>query len=196
MFLAHLAGIRLLATGGIGGVHRGANETFDISADLVELARTPVCVVCSGAKSILDIPKTLEVLETQGVPVIGYGADEFPAFYVRSSGERLDARVDTPDQAARLLQTHWALQGGGAVLAQPALSESAFTSEEFEMALRLAEAESRAQRVKGKALTPFLLARLAHYTHGKTLVVNRALVVDNARLAAKVAGALQRISSE
>jgi pseudouridylate synthase len=187
MFLAHLGGIRLLATGGIGGVHRGAGETFDISADLMELARTPVCVICSGGKSILDIPKTLEVLETQGVPVIGYGTDEFPAFYLKSSGEKLDAQVDAPDQAARLLQTHWTLRGAGVVLAQPPPAEMALRPEAFTVALELAEKEAAMKHVKGKALTPFLLARLAQHTEGKTLAANHALIVENARLAAKIA---------
>lgn len=190
MFLAHEAGIRILATGGIGGVHRHAEETFDISADLMELARTPIGVVCAGAKSILDIPKTLEAIETQGVPVVGYGTDEFPAFYVSSSGERLESRVDAPEEAAKLLQTHWELHGSGVVLAQPPPVELAFDANEFAAALDRAEKEAVEQRIKGKALTPFLLARLAEHTRGKTLAVNRALVVANARLAAKVAEAL------
>ena len=195
MFLAHLAGIRVFATGGIGGVHRGAAETFDISADLVELAHTPVCVVCSGAKTILDLPKTLEVLETYGVPVVGYATDEFPAFYVRSSGEPVDCRVDTPEEAAHVLQTHWQLHGAGVVLAQPPPMGLALSAAEFEDAFRRAEADAREQKIKGKAVTPFLLVRLAHYTEGRTLQVNRALVVENARLAARVAGLLARKTS-
>jgi pseudouridine-5'-phosphate glycosidase len=187
MFLAHRAGIRLFATGGIGGVHRGAEYAWDVSADLVELARTPVAVVCAGAKSILDLPRTLEVLETYGVPVVGYGTDEFPAFYLRSSGEPVGARVDSPEQAAALLAAHWALDGGGVVLAQPLPAEVALTPAELEGALTRAEEQARAAGVRGKALTPYLLARLAELTEGRTLRANRALIVANARLAAQVA---------
>jgi pseudouridine-5'-phosphate glycosidase len=187
MFLAHRAGIRLFATGGIGGVHRGAEHAWDVSADLVELARTPVAVVCAGAKSILDLPRTLEVLETQGVPVVGYGTDEFPAFYLRSSGEPVSARVDSPEQAAALLAAHWALDGGGVVLAQPLLAEAALAPAELESTLARAEEQARAAGVRGKALTPFLLARLAELTEGRTLRANRALIVANAQLAAQVA---------
>src|SRR3954462_13228435 len=131
LFLAHKAGIRVFATGGIGGAHRGTDYSWDISADLLELARTPVAVVCAGAKSILDVPRTLEILETQGVPVIGYGTDEFPAFYVHSSGEPITARVDTAAQAAKLIQVHWALGGGGVVLAQPVEKHTALDPNEF-----------------------------------------------------------------
>src|SRR5207244_13365 len=138
MLLAHRAGIRLFATGGIGGAHREANP-WDISADLVELARTPVAVVCAGAKSILDIPRTLEILETQGVPVVGYGTDEFPAFYVRTSGEPVTARVDTPGEAADLLRAHWRLGGAGIVLAQPVIEQAALEPDEFTVALTTAE---------------------------------------------------------
>jgi pseudouridine-5'-phosphate glycosidase len=194
MFLAHLAGIRLFATGGIGGVHRGAAESFDVSADLSELARTPVCVVCAGAKNILDIPRTLEVLETQGVPVIGYQTEEFPAFYVRSSGEALDTTVETPDQAAALLSAHWRLHGAGVVLAQPPPPAVALDQVEFESALRLAEDEAHAAGIKGKQVTPFVLARLAVHTENKTLVANRALVVANAQLAARVARCLAKMA--
>lgn len=186
MHLAQLAGIRVFATGGIGGVHRG--DGWDISADLVELARTPVAVVCAGAKSILDLPRTLEILETLGVPVVGYGTNEFPAFYVRSSGERLSARVDTPEEAARLLDAHWQLGGGGVVLAQPL--QAALDPVLFEAALRHAEAQAREQDVRGPALTPFLLARLAEVTNGQTLRANQALILANATLAAQVSGAL------
>jgi pseudouridine-5'-phosphate glycosidase len=194
MFLAHLAGIRLFATGGIGGAHRDVGQPWDISADLLELSRTPVAVVCAGAKSILDIPRTLEILETQGVPVVGYGTDEFPAFYMRSSGEPVSARVDSPAEAARLLQAHWRLQGAGVVLAQPMPEERSLPPEEFEHAL--AEVEGRAVEVgvHGKELTPFLLARLAEVTQGKTLEVNQALVMANARLAGQVARELCRVA--
>jgi pseudouridine-5'-phosphate glycosidase len=190
MFLAHHAGIRVFATGGIGGVHRGTEHTWDVSADLVELARTPVAVVCAGAKSILDLPRTLEVLETQGVPVVGYGTSEFPAFYLRSSGEPVNVRVDSPREAATLLATHWELDGGGVVLAQPLPAEVALAAVELESALARAEEQARAAGVRGRALTPFLLARLAELTDGHTLRANRALVVANARLAAQVAGQL------
>jgi pseudouridylate synthase len=187
MFLAHLAGIRLFATGGIGGAHRDTRQPWDISADLLELSRTSVAVVCAGAKSILDIPRTLEILETQGVPVVGYGTDEFPAFYMRSSGEPVSARVDSPAEAAALLRAHWGLQGAGVVLAQPMTEEHSLPPEEFENALAQVETRAAEVGVHGKDLTPFLLARLAEVTRGKTLEVNQALVTANARLAGQVA---------
>jgi pseudouridine-5'-phosphate glycosidase len=190
MFLAHRAGIRLFATGGIGGAHRDSKQPWDISADLMELARTPVAVVCAGAKSILDIPRTLEILETQGVPVVGYGTDEFPAFYLRSSGEPVSARVDTPAEAAALLAAHWDFDGAGVVLAQPLASEKALQPEVLEKALSEVEEQAAGGNVRGKALTPFLLARLAEATEGSTLKANQALVVANARLATRVASDL------
>jgi pseudouridine-5'-phosphate glycosidase len=186
MTLAHIAGIRLFATGGIGGAHRDTHP-WDISADLIELARTPVTVVCAGAKSILDIPRTLEILETQGVPVVGYGTNEFPAFYVHSSGEPVTSRVDTPEQAACLIHTHWALGGGGIVLAQPVEKHTALDPNEFMHALSAAEQQAMGVGVRGKELTPFLLNRLAEITEGQTLRANHALVIANARLAAQVA---------
>ncbi len=187
MRLADRAGIRVFATGGIGGVHRGAAETWDVSADLGELARTPVAVVCAGAKSILDLPRTLEVLETLSVPVVGYGTDEFPAFYVRSSGLPVAARVDSPAAAADLLAARWALGGAGVVLARPLEAEAALAPEEFEIALAVAERQAVAAGVRGPALTPFLLARLAEISAGRTLRANQALIVANAALAAQVA---------
>jgi pseudouridine-5'-phosphate glycosidase len=190
MHLAHRAGIRLFATGGIGGVHRGAAESWDVSADLVALARTPVAVVCAGAKSILDLRRTLEVLETLGVPVIGYGTSEFPAFHVRSSGEPVTARVETPEEAAALLATHWGLGLGGVVLAQPVAGDLALAADELEAALAEAERQAAARGIRGPALTPYLLARLAEITGGKTLRANQELVVANARLAARVGRAL------
>jgi pseudouridylate synthase len=190
MGLAERAGIRVFATGGIGGVHRGAAQTWDVSADLGELARTPVAVVCAGAKSILDLPRTLEVLETLSVPVVGYCTDDFPAFYVRSSGLPLAARVDSPAEAAALLTARWALGGAGVVLAQPLEAAAALELEDFETALTEAERQAAAQGVRGPALTPFLLARLAEITGGRTLRANQALIVANARLAAQVAGEL------
>ena len=188
MTLAHLTGIRLFATGGIGGAHRDTHP-WDISADLMELARTPVTVVCAGAKSILDIPRTLEILETQGVPVVGFGTNEFPAFYVHSSGEPITSRVDTPCQAAELIHTHWALGGGGIVLAQPMEEHTALDPNEFLHALSEAEQQAMGVGVRGKELTPFLLNRLAEITDGQTLRANHTLVIANARLAAQVARA-------
>jgi pseudouridine-5'-phosphate glycosidase len=196
MHLASLAGIRVFATGGIGGVHRPAAghapAAPDVSADLLELARTPVAVVCAGAKSIVDIPATLEVLETHGVPVVGYGTDEFPAFYLRSSGCPAGSRADTPAEVAALLAAHWALGGAGAVVAQPPPADAALDPGDFAAALRQAEARAAREGVRGPALTPFLLARLAELTGGRTLAANQALVVANAVLAAKVAAALPR----
>jgi pseudouridylate synthase len=190
MTLAHRAGIRLFATGGIGGAHRAPAPAWDISADLVELGRTPVAVVCAGAKSILDIPRTLEILETERVPVIGYRTDDFPAFYLRSSGERVSAPVENPEQAADLLHTHWQLDGAGVVLAQPLPPDAALEAAEFAEVLAEAERQAEAGRVRGKDLTPFLLARLAELTGGKTLRANHILIVENARLAALVAASL------
>jgi len=190
MRLAHRAGIRVFATGGIGGVHRGAAQTWDVSADLTELAHTPVVVVCAGAKSVLDLPATLEYLETQRVPVIGFGTSEFPAFYVCSSGLALAARVDTPDQAAALCVAHWSLGGAGLALAQPIDPASGLDADEVTAALAEAERQAATQGVHGPDVTPFLLARLAEITGGRTLRANQALVLANARLAARVAQAL------
>jgi pseudouridine-5'-phosphate glycosidase len=191
MALAHAAGIRVFATGGIGGAHREA-EPFDISADLTELARTPVLVVCAGAKSILHLPRTLEVLETCGVPVVGYRTDAFPAFYVRDHAPLLpvSARVDSPDGAAALFGAHVRMGGCGAVLAQPCPVEVAVPPAEFEAWLHEAERDARAAGVTGARVTPFLLARLAELSGGRTLAANRALIVANARLAAEVAAAM------
>lgn len=191
MIVAALAGIRVFATGGIGGVHRGAERSFDVSADLLELAQTPVAVVCAGAKSILDLGLTLEVLETHGVPVVGYGTDTLPAFYVRDSGHRLELRVDSPDAAARLLQAQWSLGlKGGVVLANPIPTEHAMPRGRIDAAIDQALAEAEAQGVRGKASTPFLLARVAALTGGDSLQANIALVLNNAALAAQVAAAL------
>jgi pseudouridine-5'-phosphate glycosidase len=190
MFLAHQAGIRIFATGGIGGAHRDSVQPWDVSADLIELARTPVAVVCAGAKSILDLPRTLEILETHGVPVVGYRTDEFPAFYLRSSGEPATARVDAPEQAAALLIAHWGLSGAGVVLAQPMAGELALENGEFATALVQVEERAASRGVRGKELTPFLLAELAEATQGRTLQANQALLLANARLAAQVAGCL------
>ena len=190
MYLARCAGIRVFATGGIGGAHRDTGQPFDISADLVELARTPVLVVCAGAKSILDLPRTLEILETLGVPVVGYCTDRFPAFYVRDSGLPVSVRADSPAEAARLFAAHARMGGGGAVLAQPVAEDVALSAEEVEAAIRQADQEAASAGVRGGALTPFLLSRLAVLTGGRSLAANRALIVANARLAAEVAAAL------
>jgi len=173
MLLAQRAGVRLFATGGIGGAHRGTH-VWDISADVTELARTPVAVVCAGAKSVLDIPRTLEILETQGVPVVGFGTDEFPAFYVPSSGERVSARIDTPRQAAELLRAHWSFDGAGVVIAQPVDRHVALDPNAFMHALTSAEQQAMGVGVRGKELTPFLLGRIAEITEGQTLKANHA----------------------
>ena len=184
MIVAGLAGIRVFATGGIGGVHRGATQTMDISADLQELARTSVAVVCAGAKSILDLELTLEYLETHGVPVLGYQTDEFPAFYTRSSGLPVDYRTDTPLEAARILHAKWALGlAGGIIIANPVPEAYAMPSAKIETVIRRALAEAEARGVKGKAITPFLLSRIEELTEGKSLEANIQLVINNARLA-------------
>jgi pseudouridylate synthase len=192
MLLAHHAGVRLFATGGIGGAHRDTHP-WDISADLSELARTPVAVVCAGAKSILDIPRTLEILETQSVPVVGYRTDQFPAFFIRTSGEPISNRVDTPEEAATLLHVHWELGGSGIVLAQPVDEHIAMEPGAFQHALTAAEREAIGGGIRGKELTPFLLSRLAEITDGQTLRANHTLVIANARLAAQIACAMYRL---
>lgn len=191
MIIAHKAGIRLFATGGIGGVHRGAGATMDISADLQELAQTPVAVVCAGAKSILDLPLTLEYLETFGVPVLGYQTDEFPAFFTRKSGLGVDYRLETPDEIAHLLHVKWQLGlRGGAVIANPVPEEHQLDFRVMEQAVEEALIAAEKANVKGKAITPFLLARIERITGGDSLAANIALVCNNARLAARIACAL------
>ncbi len=190
MLLAHQAGIRVFATGGIGGAHDDAGQPWDISADLLELSRVPVAVVCAGAKSILDIPRTLEILESFSVPVLGYRTDTFPAFYLESSGQPVSGRVDDVDSAAAVLSAHWALGGAGAVLAQPIAADAALDPEEFAQALRQAQAATRQHGIRGKELTPFLLAELGRITGGKTIRANQALLLANAELAARLAVAL------
>lgn len=192
LYLAYRAGIRVFATGGIGGVHRGAAQTWDISADLGDLARFPVAVVCAGAKSILDLPATLEWLETAGVPVIGYRTDTFPAFYVPSSGERVMARLDEPRQIADLLTLHWKLHGAGVVIARPIAPDIALSATEVEQALTAAEQQAVAAGIRGKDVTPYLLARLVELTGGRSLPANRALIVANAHLAANIATELAK----
>ncbi|WKE67514.1 pseudouridine-5'-phosphate glycosidase [Gallaecimonas kandeliae] len=193
MILAAMAGIRVFATGGIGGVHRGAQQSFDISADLDELAQTDVAVVCAGAKSVLDLGLTLEYLETKGVPVWGYGTDQLPAFYCRDSGLGVDARLDSPEAIAAALKAKWALGlKGGVVVANPIPAEHALDRRLVDMAIGQALVEAEKQGMGGKALTPFLLQRVTELTEGQTLAANIALVLNNARLAAKIAGALAR----
>ena len=189
MIAAASAGVRVFATGGIGGVHRAA--AADISADLPELARTPVVVVCAGAKAILDLPATLEWLETHGVPVIGYQTDEFPAFYSRESGLRLEARADTPQEVAAIAQALWGSGlTGGLLVCVPCPAEHARPAAEMEAAIVQAVAEAERQGVRGKAVTPFLLARIAELTHGESKAANLALLENNARVAAQIATAL------
>jgi pseudouridine-5'-phosphate glycosidase len=192
MIIAHKAGIRVFATGGIGGVHRGAPH--DISADLMELGRTPIAVVCSGAKSILDLPLTMEVLETQGVPVIGYGTDTLPAFYARSSGIPLDARVDNPRQIAEIIMAsvHLGLNQG-IVIAVPVPDGNEIPAETAEAAIRQATEEAEAQGIHGKEITPFVLARVAELTAGESRRANTSLLVNNARVAAQIALAACKI---
>jgi pseudouridine-5'-phosphate glycosidase len=186
MMAAHMAGIRVFATGGIGGVHRG--HPFDVSADLLELGRTPVTVVCAGAKAILDLPLTLEVLETQGVPVIGYGTDEFPAFYSRSSGLPIDVRCDTPEEVAAIVRARDALElSGGILVAVPIPLEEELPAGEAEAAIVRALAEAEAQGISGKAVTPYLLARVSELTGEASLRANVALLLNNARVASAIA---------
>ncbi len=188
MIVAARAGIRIFATGGIGGVHRGAAASFDVSADLQELARTPVAVVCAGAKAILDLKLTLEYLETHGVPVIGYGTSELPAFYSRHSGLKVDRRLDTPAAVARVLQAQDQVGlGGGLVVANPIAPEHEIPHAQIAAYIEQALQEAQAQGVEGAASTPFLLARVSELTGGASLVANIELVLANARLAAQVA---------
>jgi pseudouridine-5'-phosphate glycosidase len=196
MFLAHLAGIRIFATGGIGGVHRGAETTFDISADLDELARTPVTVVSAGAKSILDLPRTLEVLETRGVPVIGVGTDEFPAFFSRSSGLPVDHRVDTPEELALVIAAHLALGlPSGILVANPVPEADALDGDEIDAAIDEAVRDAERAGIGRRELTPYLLGRIVQLSGGRSLTANVALVRNNADLAARTAVALLRPSS-
>ncbi|MFQ6016743.1 MAG: pseudouridine-5'-phosphate glycosidase [Kiloniellaceae bacterium] len=188
MAAAALAGIRLFVTGGIGGVHRGGETSLDVSADLRELARSPVAVVCAGAKSILDLPRTLEVLETWGVPVVGYGTGDFPAFFSRSAGLPLEARVDTPEAAAELMQIQWGLGlGGGLVFANPIPEAAALEKAVLEGWIERALAEAGTERITGQDVTPVLLARLSRLSDGRTLAANLALVEHNARVGAAIA---------
>lgn len=196
MLIAARAGIRVFATGGIGGVHRGAELSFDISADLPEIARTPVAVVCAGAKAILDLPRTLEVLETLGVPVTGYRTNRFPAFYVEDSGVLLQSRVDTPVEAARLMQVHWEMGlSSGIVFCNPPPSASALPKQDVDAWIAQALQAAAAAGIRGRAVTPYLLDYLAKASHGQTLETNIALLVNNARVAAQIAKAYGALHS-
>lgn len=188
MVVAAMAGIRVFATGGIGGVHRGAAESFDVSADLQELAQTPVAVVCAGVKSILDLRLTLEYLETHGVPVVGYGTATLPAFYTRDSAYAVDYQIDSAREIARVLQVQWALGlQAGMVVANPIPPAYAMPAERMDQAIAQALREADAQGVQGKQITPFLLARVSALTGGESLAANIQLVLNNARLAADIA---------
>lgn len=190
MICADLAGIRVFATGGIGGVHRGAAQSFDVSADLQELARTPVAVVCAGAKAVLDLAKSLEVLETLGVPVIGYRCDELPAFYSRTSGLAVPLRRDSATEIAAVMAAKWELGlGGGLVVANPIPREAEIAAAAIAGHIETALQEAAAQGIQGKAVTPFLLARIEALTGGASLAANITLVLNNARLAAEIATA-------
>ncbi len=191
MIAAHRAGITVFATGGIGGVHRGVEETLDVSADLRELSRTPVIVVSAGAKAILDLPRTLEFLETEGVPVIGYGTDEFPAFYSRSSGLKAGLRADSPGEIARIWRAHRALGlEQGLLVANPIPAAAEIPAAEIEGMIAQALPEMAARGIRGKGVTPFLLGRLLELSAGRSLEANLALLAGNVRLAARVAGSL------
>lgn len=192
MMIAAMAGIRVFATGGIGGVHRGAEESFDVSADLFELGRTPVAVVCAGAKAILDIPKTLEVLETHGVPVVGWKTDEFPVFYSRKSGHRLDHSYDDPGKLAEMLKLHFGLGLGGVLIANPVPEEFDIDSATAEGWIKAALHQAEQRGVKGKDITPFLLQTIFNLTDGKSLKTNIELARSNAAVAAQIAVALSR----
>ena len=186
--IAHLAGIRVFATGGIGGVHRGAETTMDISADLEELGRTPVMVVCAGAKAILDLGLTLEYLETKGVPVIGFGTEELPAFYTRTSGFKVDYKIDTPEELAAAFRAQQEMGlGGGMLVTNPIPEEYSMDPARINAAIDQAVADSRRLGIHGKEVTPYLLARVKELTGGDSLDANIQLVLNNARLAARTA---------
>ena len=188
MIFARLAGIRVFATGGIGGVHRGAEKTFDVSADLTELSMTNVAVVCAGVKSILDIGLTLEKLETLGVPVLGYQTKDFPSFYTRKSGFEVDYTVNTPGECAQVIKTKWDLNlDGGVIVANPVPSEFEANNQVIDQAIVSAVKEAEAKNIRGKEATPFLLGRIKEITGGESLETNIALVKNNTEVAAKIA---------
>ena len=190
--IARLCGIHHAATGGIGGVHREAERTFDISADLTELSRAQVCLVCSGAKSILDVPRTLEVLETLGIPVVGFGTSTLPLFYCRESEHDVPARVDTADQAAALCRIHWELGATAVVIANPPPAESALSREDADALIEAGLAAASRQGVTGQAVTPFVLAHIHEASGGPSERVNRELIVANAGVAGAIAAAAAR----
>ena len=197
MIIAHMAGIQVFATGGIGGVHRGAETTMDISADLQELANTPVMVICAGAKSILDLGLTLEYLETFGVPVLGYGTEELPAFYTRKSGFKVDCRVDSPEELARVFRAQRALDfKGGMLVTNPIPEEYSMDADVINKAIDEAVAESQRLGIHGKETTPYLLARIKDITGGDSLASNIQLVFNNARLGALTAKALRDMEKQ
>ncbi len=188
MIIAHMAGIKIFATGGIGGVHRGAETTMDISADLEELGQTPMMVVCAGAKSILDLGLTLEYLETKGVPVIGFGTEELPAFYTRSSGFKVDYRIDTPEDLAAAFKASGDMElKGGMLVANPIPEEYAMPLDVINTAIDTAVKEAEEKGIKGKETTPFLLAKVSELTGGNSLASNIQLVYNNAKVAAQTA---------
>ena len=191
MLAAYRAGIRVFATGGIGGVHRGAADTGDVSADLTALARIPIAVICAGAKAILDLPKTVEMLETLGVPVLGYRTDEFPAFYRRASGLGVDGRCDDAASLAAAVRMHLALETGtGVLVGNPIPIEQELPAQTYDRALTGAVADAERTGIRGRGVTPFLLDRMRVLTGGESVEVNRALLLNNARLAADLAVAL------
>ena len=197
MRIAAMAGIPVFATGGMGGAHRGANSNFDISADLMEFAQSNVAVVTAGAKAILDLALTLEILETQGVPVVGFGTDEFPAFYSRQSGHKLTQRVDSARELAALMLAKWHMNlKGGVVVANPIPAADEIPASEIAPHVDRAVAEAAAQGVHGKDVTPFLLKRITEITAGKSLKANIALVMNNARVAAEIAVAYARLHAK
>ena len=188
ILIASQVGISVFATGGIGGVHRGVQETLDISADLVELARTPVAVVCAGAKIILDLPRTLELLETLGVPVVGFRTSSFPAFYVRESGLTLDLRVESAEEAARLMSVQWELGlSSGIVFCNPPPESSALNREQTESLIKSALVAANSEGIQGKSVTPYFLGYLSKASGGATLKANMDLLVSNASVAAQIA---------
>ncbi len=189
MLCANFASIRFFATGGIGGVHRGAETSMDISADLQELAHTPVLVACAGAKSILDIDLTLEYMETQGIPVIGWRSDDFPAFYTRSSGRRAPHRVDDEETLARIADTQWSCGMGGIIVGCPIPEQFALDAESLERIILEAVAMANQQGIRGSAVTPFILSQVAQVTTGESVGANKALLLNNAYWAARFAGA-------
>ena len=197
MIFAQYAGIRVFATGGMGGVHRGADKSFDISADLTELSNTNVAVVCAGVKAILDIGLTLEQLETLGVPVIGYGTDDFPAFYTRKSGYKVPMRVDNAQDCAKILKSKWDLKlDGGVIIANPIPKQYEAQRENIDKAIELALFEAEKSGIKGKEVTPYLLNKVKDITSGKSLEANMALVKNNALIAAQIAVEYSKLETE